>query len=165
MRNNNANSVFKHIDMSGNHVLVPELGSCWPWKLAPNAEGRPQFSLNGKKVLAYRIVYELVNGEPLGKRLILHQCDNPICCNPDHLKAGDHKGNMKEMRDRERHGQSKHVVSAIRKLASEGITHAVIAKRYGLGRSTVTEIVNVDNYNYDEEPDGNNDPTNVHRTE
>jgi hypothetical protein len=147
MNKNKHTDVFKCIDMSAGS------SACWPWKLAPNDQGRPTFSVNGKKLLAYRIVYELVTGDTLGRALVRHTCDNPICCNPQHLLKGTHNENMKDMRERERHGQSKLVVLAIRKLAAEGVTHQEIAKRYGLGRSTVTEIVGNVNYKYEEDED------------
>jgi hypothetical protein len=103
--------------------------------------------LEGKNVLAYRLVYELVKGVTLeSKQVFQHQCDNPICCNPEHGVIGTHKDNMKDMRDRERHGLPHHAVRAIRKLAKEGQTHEAIGKLYGLGRSTVTEIVSGKKY-------------------
>lgn len=92
-------------------------------------------------VLAYRVVYELVHGVALGTAVVRHRCDNPICCNPEHLELGTHEDNMRDMRERERHGLPHHTVRAIRKLAEKGRTHREIAELYGLGRSTVTEIV------------------------
>ena len=134
---------------------------CWPFTGGLNSKGRPYFSVGGKKYLAYRLAYELVHGEgSLEGKLALHQCDNEICCRPDHIIPGEHKQNMKEMRDRERHGLPHHTVRAIRKLAKDaedlGLSHADIAKRFGLARSTVTEIINRVKYK-DVTDEGNND--------
>lgn len=145
-RRNSPRDVFKHIDMTATEVRKGMTTPCWPWTGGLSASGRPYFNVDGKKVLAYRLVYELVTGDVLGDRIAMHQCDNEICCRHDHIKPGDHQQNMDEMKERERHGLPHHVVTAIRTLSTGGRTHKEIAALYGIGRSTVTEIVNKVNY-------------------
>lgn len=158
---NQAKDVFRSIDMTGG----PD--ACWPFKGKPNAKGRPYFTVAGKKHLAYRLATDLVKGEEyLGDQIARHTCDNEMCCNPRHIIPGGHQDNMNDMKERERHGLPHHTVRAIRKLASKanGPTHAEIADLYGIGRSTVTEIVGGVNYSHvKDEEDGNNSTNNETR--
>ena len=133
--------VFKYINMKGG----PD--ACWPFTGKVNNKGRPYFAVGGKKYLAYRLVYELVRGEgTLSDALARHTCDNEICCNPRHIVRGDHQQNMNDMKERERHGLPHHTVRAIRKLGNAKRSHQEIADLFGIGRSTVTEIINRVNY-------------------
>ena len=117
---------------------------CWEWCGGLGGrDKRPYYNLDGEKVLAYRLVYELVHGRKLhADEVLRHTCDNRICCNPYHGIPGTHQENMDDMKERERHGVPKTVVRAIRTLADGGTTHKEIAKMYGLGRTTVTDIIN-----------------------
>ena len=127
--------VFERIDMRGGD---PE--QCWPW-VGPLHKGRPYFTVNGKKVLAYRLTYEMFKGEPLGEYLARHKCDNPVCCNPHHIEPGTHQDNMDDMVKRDRHGLPKRVVLEVRTLLQEGnLTHQAIADKFGIARETVTSI-------------------------
>lgn len=128
--------VFKHVDMSGG----PD--ACWPWTLAANGQGRPYFTVDGEKILAYRLVYELITGEELGDLIIRHTCDNSICCNPSHHVPGTQDENIADMQERERNGLPAVVVKPIRRLADAGTPHETIAELYGIARSTVTGIAN-----------------------
>lgn len=127
--------------------------ACWPFKGKTNNRNRPYFTVNGKKHLVYRLVYELVKGESLEGHIARHTCDNEICCNPRHIVKGDHQQNMDDMKERERHGLPHHTVRAIRRLDGLGIKHSDIAPRFGIGRSTVTEIVNRVNYRHVKDED------------
>lgn len=143
---NKPTDVFKYIDMSGGKDV------CWPFTGKVNNKGRPYFTCGGKKHLVYRFVYELVHGEgALDGFIARHTCDNEICCNPHHIVKGDHQQNMNDMKERERHGLPHHTIRAIRKLGETGVTHKSIADKFGVARSTVTEIVNRDNYTHVED--------------
>lgn len=135
--------VFRFINMHGGDDSV-----CWEWMQSVGAgkgrgRARPYFSLGGKKVIATRVVYELVNGRTLADwEVIRHECDNPICCNPKHLQVGTIHDNIADMVERDRHGLPSHVVRRVRVLLSRNRTHQEIADLYGLDRSVVTRIAN-----------------------
>jgi len=109
-RKNVPTDVFQHIDMNPIHP-----NTCWLWTAGVNGKGIPYFQVDGKKIIAYRLVYKLTHDEwdiDNSRELICHQCkdangiavDNPLCCHPDHMKPGTHLDNMLEMASRGRTG-------------------------------------------------------------
>lgn len=48
----------------------------------------------GKVVYTHRIVYETFIGELQDGLFVLHRCNRPACCNPNHLGLGTQKMNM-----------------------------------------------------------------------
>lgn len=85
---------------------------CWEWMAYKNKEGYGKFKVGGKKgtaVGAHRIAFELTNGlikqeEGKPRILVCHKCDNPPCCNPNHLFLGTDQDNVN---DREKKGRNK----------------------------------------------------------
>ena len=151
--------VFRHVDMvNGPEWTDPETGEtsqCWPFTGAVNSEGRPYVTVDGKKVLAYRVVYELATGELLGDRMFRHKCDNKICCNFKHGIPGDHDQNMDDMKQRERHGMSHHMVKYIKRMMEMGKSDAEIALMTGVSVSSLRDLRSGKNYSHvtlDEEP-------------
>ena len=56
------------------------------WKAYRSRRGRPQFKLDGKAVLAYRLAYDLLIG-PIPEGLVPdHLCRNTVCIRPSHLE-------------------------------------------------------------------------------
>jgi hypothetical protein len=75
---------------------------CWTWIGSRNRDGYGQFKLNGKLMRPHRVAYELAFGPIPPGAQILHSCDNPSCCNPNHLRTGTHQDNMDDKAERGR---------------------------------------------------------------
>lgn len=137
--------IFQYIDMHNGDESV-----CWEW-LGPTAgrDERAYFTFKSRKLIAYRVVYELVHGPIPDGQVVRHKCDNQICCNPKHLELGTQQDNIADAKARDRIGTPAIAVRAIRKLASQGWTHQAIADLFELGRSTVTHIINGDVHDND----------------
>lgn len=69
---------------------------CWEWlHAASNGYGHVFVPEKGQPMGAHRWMYEKANGRiPEGLHLD-HLCENPICCNPDHLEPVTHTENMR----------------------------------------------------------------------
>ena len=78
-------------------------GSCVEWVGECDDEGYGVFYAGGKAFRAHRVAYVVDRGpiDPPSK-LILHECDNPSCVRPDHLKIGTQADNMDDMARRGR---------------------------------------------------------------
>lgn len=163
-RKNTAVGVFEWIDMTGG----PD--ACWPWKGGTgggNAKGkpRPYYNLDGRKWIAYRLVWMLVKGEELPSDVFLcHHCDNPICCNPAHLYKGTHQDNMNDMVNADRHGLSHATVRRIRWMLAQGtLTHTEIAELNETSKATVGRIARNELHTHPEDyPDGVDDMSTMH---
>lgn len=73
---------------------------CWEWQRARNERhaGRDYgiMWVNGKKWKTHVFSYVLHFG-PVNGLWVLHRCDNPPCCNPNHLFLGTCKDNVHDM--------------------------------------------------------------------
>lgn len=71
-------------------ATVDRAGDCWPWRgyRLPKGYGR------WRHILAHRIAWMLTHGPiPVGFH-VLHHCDHPWCCNPEHLWLGTNRDNI-----------------------------------------------------------------------
>lgn len=83
--------------------LSPEPNTgCWLWLGFENrGYGYVWFDGNARRV--HRIIYDLLR-EPIPEGMsVLHGCDVPLCCNPDHLFLGTQRDNMDDCRHKGRH--------------------------------------------------------------
>lgn len=77
---------------------------CWPWIGCRLAEGYGRFKSEGKFIAAHRFSFILHKGmPPVDKPCVLHECDNPPCCNPKHLFPGTKKDNTDDCIKKGRH--------------------------------------------------------------
>lgn len=64
--------------------------------------GYTRVRYNGKHDRLFRVVYKMKYGEIPKRKVIRHTCDNPACCNIDHLVIGTKADNVKDMIERGR---------------------------------------------------------------
>ena len=131
---------------------------CWLWTGGKNPDGYGQAKRAGKSFLAHRAAYLLSNRYLCNVDCILHKCDNPACCNPDHLVAGSHADNMADMRSkgrrlgiaaRDQNGRAKlngELVACIRERRANGVCLKELASAYGVGMSTISRVCRGENW-------------------
>jgi hypothetical protein len=128
-------------------------GECWPFLGPRNKSGYGVFSpwaYHTGRTLAHRMAWEVTHGKP--KLTICHRCDNPPCCNPDHLFEGTNGDNTADCIAKGRawhpRGEDTHdailnesQVIEIRKLCQLGtITQRRIGILFGISKSEVGHI-------------------------
>ncbi len=130
-------------------VDIKGFDECWEWRAVKVNKGYGQYFLFGRKRPAHVAAFILSGGIlTADKPYVLHKCDNPPCCNPAHLFAGNHDENMRDKvnKGRQSYGEiSKNAkltekeVLEIRNLKGE-LSQRKIAKLYGVGKTTITSI-------------------------
>lgn len=146
------------------NIVDGKRSECWVWIGPLFHDGYGHVS--GKR--AHRISWKLKRGGIPKGLLVLHKCDNHPCVRPSHLFLGTQKENIADMlmkrRDNyaegnrngrythpertargERHGRAKlnavHI-KRIRKLYAAGYKAPVLARKFGMSKTTMYRIVN-----------------------
>lgn len=157
------NSTSRQRTLSEFMALVTKLGpsDCWEWNgRLVGRYGRFFDCRNGihRDYVASRWIYEHLHGILDSGIQVCHKCDNPSCVNPQHLYAGTASTNALDAVRSGRHwskakrylaakgvghGSAKLddlQVLAIRSEISAGYTSSVVAKRYGVNKTTICRI-------------------------
>lgn len=129
-------------------------GDCRVWLGGKNEHGYGRIKRAGRQTRAHRVAYELAHG-PIPEGLgVLHRCDNPPCCNPDHLYVGDQRANVQDAIERGRaspppllrgedHPNSKipdaELPVILARLAA-GETQTAIARDYGVSQGAIWKV-------------------------
>jgi hypothetical protein len=125
---------------------------CWNWtgSYAGKKMRYGKLMVRGVVVRAHRVALMLSSGSVSDSMDVMHRCDNPLCCNPNHLSEGTRKENMTDcvLKGRsargEKSGQSKlknRTVPKLILLASQR-TQTEAARKFGVSQSLVSLIVN-----------------------
>lgn len=135
---------------------------CWNWTGPKRCGGYGYTELAGEKYQAHRLIFNLVNPgviNPRGDRFnsksqqcLLHNCDNPSCCNPAHLRVGTLNDNVQDKIVRNRmpkweaakHPLCKLTMEQIKEIRSQrasGITGRAVARIFGVSPQTISSIM------------------------
>ncbi len=125
---------------------------CWLWTGLTDKDGYGRIVKPGKiNARAHRVSYELHVGEIPSGMLVCHRCDVPACVNPAHLFLGTNRENLGDMAAKGRqwpfgihHPLAKLTnerVSEIRTAHASGESQRSLARRYGLARPTIRNVV------------------------
>lgn len=130
-------------------LIVEYVGTpCWDWTAGTDCRGRGCFRISRKIVrYGYQVAWFLTYGE-WSELPLLHACDRPSCCRPDHLRKGTQKENMQDMAAKgraprklgEKNNRSVLKEHQVIEILSSELTVSQLARDYGVGRSTVACI-------------------------
>ncbi|MES2940729.1 MAG: hypothetical protein V4864_23830 [Pseudomonadota bacterium] len=101
---------------------------------------------DNKLLAPHRVSLRLSGVEVPDDELVLHgPCDNPACCEPEHLRVGSHADNMADRRARGRHAAklTQQLVDRLREDAAAPIrlSYADLGVLYGISAGHARRIV------------------------
>lgn len=130
-------------------VKVAGPDDCWEWQGRRTERGYGEFHYRQKPWRAHRFALVL-RGYDVDGWVVLHRCDNPPCCNPNHLRLGTPADNNADMMVK---GRSRHFVGsqnrsakltddAVRAIRASREGLPALASRYGVAKSVICNVRN-----------------------
>lgn len=125
---------------------------CWIWTRSVISKGYGCIRLADRTHYAHRISWEIHHGQvPRGSH-VLHRCDVPSCCNPEHLFLGTNGDNIadsiaKGRRKRPGEKQNRHILSGDEVLALRerykrgGVSQAQLARERGVSKACINHAI------------------------
>jgi transcriptional regulator len=122
---------------------------CWEFQ-GSCIDGYGQIKLNGKMYRAHRLAYSLFVGEIPDGLVVCHKCDNPPCCNPNHLFLGSRIENIADRVKKGRCAKGSKLPSykitdevrlRIYDLRNQGLTQEQIGKEIGTSHATISRVL------------------------
>ena len=136
---------LKSLIVSNVHIVKRSLETpCWEWKKGRHKFGYGQIHYGGRCENIHRVSWVIWKG-PIPKGLsVLHRCDNPPCCNPDHLWLGTQAQNVMDAFIKRRNSAARGEASAKAKLTESSVRTIRAWKRQGrFSTKTLSKMFNV----------------------
>lgn len=109
-------------------------GGCWVWRSVAKRGGYGQFRYQGRPQPAHRVSWQIANG-PIPDGLVMrHDCDNPPCVNPAHLRPGTYAENMADQFERNRRGKPDPLMSLRNAARLLGVSQSTLRSQIARGR-------------------------------
>jgi hypothetical protein len=139
------------------HVRRKPESDCWIWIGSKDAKGYGRVIIRQKLYSAHRVSWSIINGKIPSSLDVLHDCDNPSCCNPGHLHLGDCATNIAEAKQRgrlarqtgESNGTSKLTnkeAARLREDHERGWSVRKLGAKYGISSSCAFRIIRRQSY-------------------
>ena len=128
------------------NVSIDGKTGCWNWKKAVRKDGYGITWYNGTTDYIHRVSYKIFKGNFDPNYVVRHTCDNPSCCNPDHLLLGSDKDNSLDTVNRNRQSKGRHRYNAkltadmIQPIRDSGLSSRVLGKLLGISKTVVLSI-------------------------
>ena len=121
-----------------NKVLKTD-SDCWLWQGHTNAAGygivtcenMTDLPENSGQVTVHKVSYLYHYGRLPKDKIILHDCDNKRCCNPEHLRAGTHLENSRDAQERGR-------LRGINYIKEYGCTRTELARKLNITQGNLS---------------------------
>jgi hypothetical protein len=134
------------------HWKLDPITGCHEWQRGKHkGYGYFRDGARGSNVFAHRFAWERAHGPIPNGMHVCHRCDNPGCCNPEHLFLGTNNDNRQDSVRKERHARGDghglrklrpDDVLEIRRLAASGkCTDAEIAVMFGIRQTQASRII------------------------
>ena len=126
---------------------------CLEWTGGTTRYGYGRIRIGQRLYLAHRVAFIRAYGLIPEGQYVCHQCDNPACCNPEHLFLGTQFDNMADMyrkgREPNKLGQKNPAakltdddVRQIRKMyAAGGVSYSALGRKFGVSTVMIGLIV------------------------
>lgn len=138
------------------NTYIDKTNTCWLWIQDVYKYGYGKLSVGrGKQVRAHRYMYEKYKGKIPDGMNVLHTCDTPRCCNPDHLFLGTQIDNMRDASEKNRIGYktfygatnpnskiTEKQVEEIKELYKSGkFYQREIGEKYNMSQASISKIL------------------------
>jgi hypothetical protein len=133
--------LYSKVDMTPGHG--PN-GDCWVFTGGKHKFGYGMINMSGSKesdvVTAHTVSWELENGPIPDELSVLHKCDYPPCCRPDHLFLGSQKDNVDDMDEKGRRTRDRFTEYEVRLILNEVGTDLELAQKFGCSEYRIWSI-------------------------
>ena len=119
---------------------------CWPWLRYCDIYGYGRFKYKGKMIFSHRFAFAFKNDYLADDLVVRHSCDNPRCCNPNHLLMGTHQDNKNDAvrRDRlakgESNGSAKLTEKDVLTIRSSSLSLRELARQFNVASKTIFNV-------------------------